>query len=82
MRRVGRGCAQTTGQEGSHEGGGGIAHQSTACIATGTKVSREDMVKIRGVCVHYDHDCVQKETASDLNVNVKHGTQWPCSWNR
>ena len=33
----GKGGTQTTGQKGPHEGGGGVAHQSTACIPTGDR---------------------------------------------
>lgn len=61
VRRVGRGCAQATGQKGSHEGGGGIAHQSAACIPTETKVSRGNMVRIRGAHLHCDHDQREKK---------------------
>lgn len=32
VRWVGRRGTQTTSQEGPHEGGGGIGHQSAACV--------------------------------------------------
>lgn len=57
MRRVGRRGTQTTGQKGPHEGGRRIAHQSTACIPTGTKgKEREEWLEL-GVCVHWDSEC-------------------------
>lgn len=60
---MGRRRTQATGQKGPHEGGGGIAHQSTACIPTGTKVRRENIVTIR-VDVHCGHTCDRNKANS------------------
>lgn len=70
MRWMRRGGTQTTGEKGPHEGGGRIAHQSTACNPTGTKVRRKNIVRIRRVHVKCGQEYDQK-TASYLNVDVK-----------
>lgn len=61
-----RGCTQATGQKGPHERGGGIAHQSTACIPNKGK-QRKTWLASRKCAEH------RVEQQSDLHVHVKTG---------
>lgn len=85
VRRVGGRGAQTTGQKGPHEGGGGISHQSTACIPTGTKVMRENRLEIEehGHCYHesqkfirVQYRCKKMESVSQSDLIGALG--WVC----